>query len=87
MNSYSKIKSFAKINLALNIIGKSLSIHKIETIISFLSLNDEIFVKEINKKKHVIKFIGKFSKNIGKINTISKLLEILDKKKLLKDKK
>ena len=87
MNGYSKIKSFAKINLALNVIGKSLSIHKIESIISFLSLNDEIFVKEINKNKHIIKFIGKFSKNIGKINTISKLLEILDKKNLLKNKK
>ena len=87
MNDYSKIKSFAKINLALNIVGKSLFFHKIESIISFLSLSDEILIKETYKKKHVIKFTGKFSKNIGKINTVSKLLEILDKKKLLKDKK
>ena len=87
MNGYSKIKSFAKINLALNIVGKSLLIHKIESIISFLSLSDEIFIKEINNKKHIIEFIGNFSKNIGKINTISKLLKILDKKKILKDKK
>ena len=87
MNGYSKIKSFAKINLALNIVGKSLLIHKIESIISFLDLSDEILIKEINKKKHLIKFTGKFSKNIGNTNTISKLLEILDKKKLLNDKK
>ncbi len=87
MNGYSKIKSFAKINLALNIVGKSLLIHKIESIISFLNLSDEILIKETNKKKHLIKFTGKFSKNIGKINTISKLLEILDKKKLLNNKK
>ena len=87
MNGYSKIKSFAKINLALNIVGKSLLIHKIESIISFLDLSDEILIKEINKKKHLIKFTGKFSKNIGNTNTVSKLLEILDKKKLLNDKK
>ena len=87
MNGYSKIKSFAKINLALNIVGKSLLIHKIESIISFLDLSDEILIKEINKKKHLIKFTGKFSKNIGNTNTISKLLEILDKKKLLNNKK
>ena len=87
MNGYSKIKSFAKINLALNIVGKSLLFHKIESIISFLNLSDEILIKKINKKKHVIKFTGNFSKNIGKINTISKLLKILDKRKILKDKK
>ena len=67
MNGYWKIKSFAKINLALNIVGKSFLIHKIESIISFLSLSDEILIKEIDKKKHIIKFTGKFSKNIGKI--------------------
>jgi|TARA_B100000470_G_scaffold221709_1_gene212854 4-diphosphocytidyl-2-C-methyl-D-erythritol kinase len=87
LNGYSKIKSFAKINLALNIVGKSLLIHKIESIISFLSLSDEMLIKETHKKRHVIKFTGKFSKNIGKISTVSELLRILDKKKLLKDKK
>ncbi len=87
MNGYSKIKSFAKINLALNIVGKSLLLHKIESIISFLSISDEIKIKEIYKKKHLIKFTGKFSKNILKKNTISRLLEVLDKKKLLKNKK
>jgi 4-diphosphocytidyl-2-C-methyl-D-erythritol kinase len=85
--SHFKIKSFAKINLALNIIGKSFSLHKIESIISFLDLHDLILIKKINSKKHKVKFNGVFSKNIGKKNTVSKLLGILDKKKLLKDKK
>ncbi len=84
---YFKIKSHAKLNLALNIIGKTASLHKIETIVTFASLHDEIFIKKINSNKHNILFSGKFSRNISKINTVSKLLEILEKKKLLKNKK
>ena len=82
-----RIKSHAKINLALNIIGKSSSLHKIETIVSFISLHDEIFIKKINSKKHNIIFTGKFSQNISKDNTISKLLKILENKNFLKNKK
>tara|TARA_B100000902_G_scaffold280032_1_gene265846 strand:- start:2455 stop:3297 length:843 start_codon:yes stop_codon:yes gene_type:complete len=84
--SYSKIKSFAKINLALNVVGKLQSLHKIESIISFLDLYDEILITKINSKNHKIKFIGKFSNGIGSKNTVSKLLEYIDKKKLLKNK-
>ena len=58
---YSRIKSYAKINLALNIVGKVSSLHKIESIISFLDLHDEILIKKIKNKNHKIKFIGKFS--------------------------
>ena len=61
-----KIKSHAKINLALNVTGKKSKLHKIESIVSF---------------------IGKFSKNISKINTVSLMIKLLDKKKLLNDKK
>ncbi len=86
MNFY-KIKSHAKINLALNIIGKKKSLHKIESIIAFVALHDDILIREIKSKKHIISFSGKFSKNIGKVNTVSKLLELLEKKKLLKNKK
>ena len=85
--SYSKIKSYAKINLALNIVGRVSSLHKIESIISFLYLHDEILIKSIKNKNHKIKFIGKFSNNISLINTVSRLLEIIDKKKLLKHAK
>ena len=82
-----KIKSYAKLNLALNIIGKTSSLHKIESIVVFVSLHDEIFIKKIKSKSHNILFTGKFSKNINKNNTVSKLLDILEKKKLLKDNK
>ena len=82
-----KIKSYAKLNLALNIIRKKHSLHTIETIIGFAALHDQIFIKKIENKDHKIFFTGKFSKNIGKDNTISKLLAILDKKKLLKNQK
>ena len=85
--SYFKIKSYAKINLALNVVGKAYSLHKIESIISFLDLHDEIFIKNINNKNHKIKFIGKFSKNISSNNTVSKLLKILDKKRLFINRK
>ncbi|MDA9598531.1 4-(cytidine 5'-diphospho)-2-C-methyl-D-erythritol kinase [Candidatus Pelagibacter sp.] len=81
---YSKIKSHAKINLALNIIGKTSSLHKIESIVSFLNLYDEILIRKTKNKNHKIKFIGKFSNSIGSNNTVSKLLEIIDKKKFLK---
>ena len=84
---YFKIRSHAKINLALNVVGKSHSLHKIETIISFLNLHDEILIKIIKSKNHKIKFKGKFSNKISSSNTISRLLEILDKKKLLKNTK
>ena len=84
--SYFKIKSYAKINLALNVIGKTSGLHKIESIVGFVSLYDVILIKEIQSKKHIISFNGKYSKNIHKKNTISNLLKILEKEKLLRDR-
>jgi len=83
----SKIKSYAKLNLALNITGKNSSLHKIETLVAFVKLHDQILIKEIKSKKNRILFTGKFSKNIGRKNTVSLLLKVLEKKKLLKNKK
>ena len=77
----------AKINLALNVVGKKKSLHKIESIVSFINLYDLIKVKEIRHKKHQIIFNGRFSKNIKRDNTITKLLNILDDRNLLKKKK
>ena len=82
-----KIKSHAKINLALNVIGKSFKLHKIESIISFIDLHDQIYLKKINNKNHKVFFKGLFSKNINKINTVTTLLKLLDKKNLLKNQK
>ena len=82
-----KIKSFSKINVHLNVIKKLKSnFHRIETLVMFSDLYDLLYVKKINAKKHKITFYGKFSKNISSTNTISKLLDILEKKKLLKYK-
>jgi len=82
-----KIKSYAKINLALNVIGKKTKLYKIESIISFIDLYDLIYLKQINEKKHKISFRGKYSTNIHKTNTITSLLKLLDKKNFLDDKK
>ena len=82
---YSRIKSFAKINSALNIISKSFTLHQIESIISFVDLHDLILIKKIKNKNHKVKFNGLFSRNIRKKNTVYKLLSVLDKKNLLKD--
>ena len=86
MNKF-KIKSFAKINLALNITGKLNELHKIESIVSFINLHDLIYIKKIKHPKHVISFYGKFAKNINKDNTVYKLLNLLDEDNLLNKKK
>ena len=76
-----KIKSYAKINLALNVIKKSDKLHIIESLISFIDIYDVIFIKKIKSKKNHIIFRGKFSKNIKSNNTVSKLFKVLHEKK------
>ena len=66
--SFSRIKSYAKLNLALNIVGKNKFLHKIESIIAFINLYDTILFKKSKFKKHKISFTGKFYKNIDKKN-------------------
>ena len=84
---YNKIKSHAKINLVLNVVGKTISLHKIESIVAFIDLYDLIMIKKIRSRNHKITFSGKFSKNITKKNTVSDLLSILEKKNLLNNTK
>jgi len=86
--SFYKIKSHAKINVSLGILGKSKSkLHKIESLFLFLNLHDDIFIKKINKKNHKIIFNGKFAKGISKNNTIFYLLNLLEKNKILSGQK
>ena len=86
--SISKINSYAKINLSLGVLGKLKNkLHRIESLVSFIDLHDEISIQKINKKKHKVFFYGRFSKNIPNKNTISKLLELLDRQNFLKNKK
>tara|TARA_B100001559_G_scaffold158972_1_gene133335 strand:+ start:2896 stop:3735 length:840 start_codon:yes stop_codon:yes gene_type:complete len=82
------IKSYAKINLSLNVLEKiNSNFHKIETLISFINFYDEIYVKKINKKKHKLLFYGKFSRGISSKNTVSKVMNLMDKENLLNGKK
>jgi len=86
--SISKINSYAKVNLSLGVLGKLKNkLHRIESLVSFIDLHDEISIQKINKKKHKVFFYGRFSKNIPNKNTISKLLELLDRQNFLKNKK
>ena len=84
-----KLKSNAKININLNITGKSVSkkIHFIESLVIFISISDLINIQETNYKSHEVIFKGRFYKGISKKNTVIKLLNLLDKKKLLGKKK
>ena len=85
--SFIKLKSWAKINLSLNLIKRlSNNYHSIESLITFVQIFDEIKIKTLNKKEHKISFSGKFSKGIGKRNTVYKLLELLEKKKIINQK-
>ena len=60
--NFSKIKSFAKVNLALNIIGKSSKLHKIESLVTFINLYDLILIKKIKSKKIVFLLLENFQK-------------------------
>ena len=82
-----KVKSFAKINLALHITGKLTKLHKIESVVKFIELHDLITIKKINSKEHNISFNGNFSQNINKNNTVNKLFNILDDQRLLNNTK
>ena len=85
---FEKIKSHAKVNLSLNVLRKQKSkLHDLETLVAFVDLHDQILIKRTNNKNHIVKFSGRFSNKIPKVNTVSNLLNILDKKKKLKNYK
>ena len=61
------IKSYAKINLSLDVLGRyKNNLHKIQSIISYINLHDKISIKSIKKKKSYNKvqwpFLKKFKK-------------------------
>ena len=65
---FTKIKSFAKVNLSLNVIGRlKNNYHKIESLLTFVNLHDEILVRYSNRTRHTVTFGGKFSKGKKKI--------------------
>ena len=75
-------KSFAKINLFLNI-GKKVNntgLHNIQSLVFLINLFDEIKIKKNKSKTDKVKFYGKFSNKVNKNNTVTKSLYILRKK-------
>ena len=82
-----KIKSYCKVNLSLKIRKKLKNgYHNISTLITFCDLYDLISISKINKSKDKISFSGKFCKGIDKkSNTVTEVLKLLRKKKLLKN--
>lgn len=83
-----KIKSNCKINLYLRVKKKLKNkYHKINTLVSFLNIYDEIYISEINGSNDKISFYGNFKNNINKKkNTITKLLFLLRKNNFLENK-
>jgi 4-diphosphocytidyl-2-C-methyl-D-erythritol kinase len=84
-----KIKSYCKVNLSLKIIKKlSNGYHNIISLITFCKLNDLIFISKVQSPKDNIIFSGKFKKGINKkSNTVTKVLSLFRKNKLLGNQK
>ena len=85
MNKF-KIKSYCKINLSLRVLRKLRNgYHNIKSLITFCDLHDIIFIHKIKGTRDIINFYGKFSRGINKkSNTITKVLELLRKRKFFK---
>ena len=81
------IKSYSKINIHLGVVKKEKNdFHSIETLVSNIDLYDVIYIKQIQNKKNKIVFTGNYAKGIGRNNTISKLLNLLEDQKIIKKK-
>ena len=84
----SKIKSYCKINLSLKVLKKlNNGYHNIMSLITFCNLHDVISVSKTKNLKDKISFSGKFKKGINKKkNTVTKVLDLLRKAQLIKNK-
>ena len=73
------IKSYSKINLTLKVNSKCKNgLHEIQTLYSWINLNDQINIIETKKNKDRIIFKGPFAKLVKKRNnTVNKLLKKL----------
>ena len=79
------LKSFAKINLSLNINNKLKNgLHDIQSYYCLINLFDKIKIRKIDKKKDKVVFFGPFVKHIKKSNnSIINLLKLLRKLELI----
>ena len=82
-----KIKSYCKINLSLRVIKKlSNNYHNIISLITFCDLHDVISISKTRSSRDKISFSGKFKKGINKkSNTVTKILNLLRRAKLLEN--
>ena len=83
-----KIRSYCKINLSLRILKKlNNGYHNITSLITFCDLYDVISIFKIKSSKDKISFSGKFKEGINKkSNTVTKVLDLLRRTNLLKNK-
>ena len=82
-----KIKSYCKINLSLRVLKKLKNgYHSIASLITFCDLHDIITISKIKDFKDKINFSGPFKSGIDiKLNTITKMLDLIRKKQLIKN--
>ena len=82
-----KIKSYCKINLFLKVINRlNNGYHNISSLITFCDLYDVISISRIKQSKDRISFSGKFKNGIKKkSNTVTKVLNLLRRKKFLRN--
>ena len=83
-----KIKSFAKINLFLDVgkKDKKVGLHEIQSLVCLINLFDEIQISKNVKNKDKIKFYGAFSKYVNDKNSITKSLSFLRRKGIIQKK-
>lgn len=83
------IRSYCKINLSLKVLQKlNNGYHNIISLVTFCEPYDLISITKTKNFKDKIIFFGKFKKGINKkSNTVSKVLDLLRRKKLLQNQK
>tara|TARA_B100000029_G_scaffold485954_1_gene539824 strand:- start:467 stop:1330 length:864 start_codon:yes stop_codon:yes gene_type:complete len=83
-----KIKSHCKINLFLKVVKKlDTGYHDIISLITFCGLYDVITISKIKEPRDKVSFSGNFKQGINlKYNTVTRVLSLLRKNKLIKNK-